>query len=358
MQRDVPEHPTASLPPSHLPPSRNQTHRSLPASLRAIVRQFLNLFRINRSYETPLARAVSTNDFSEAQRLLFRHAPVREVLPHGREPIHVCLNLCANPRKCRDAFQILVLLVSHGALHGPFSPHLYPPRSAVLAKTHHALIVMLNRMPRETHNHELQQMDVPRQACETGHLPSLKALLSWGIDVRAVDQHGSSILHHACNAPHIRETTMCDVVQVILETGRADLAQRDTYGRTPLQIARARHMKSVVQLFMRYGAVEQSYTQLLLRRAAIDQSTELPKSRFHIDVASFMPAYIPSPTHGSLQCPICLDAIVDHRAVLAPCAHAYHVHCLNRWATKSPCCPTCKQTLIRPQLHASSQKQN
>lgn len=47
------------------------------------------------------------------------------------------------------------------------------------------------------------------------------------------------------------------------------------------------------------------------------------------------------------ECAICLDPLNSSKAVeFAPCAHAFHKHCLRAWKKRKPVCPMCEHPLI------------
>jgi hypothetical protein len=46
------------------------------------------------------------------------------------------------------------------------------------------------------------------------------------------------------------------------------------------------------------------------------------------------------------DCPICLSPIDEtQEAMVTPCSHAFHRHCLERWMEERPDCPFCRAPL-------------
>lgn len=170
------------------------------------------------------------------------------------EPIHTALRAYA--RTPDSASRVVSLLTRAGALdvsRKPFATGAFPPRVAVVADgAEDAVAVMLDAERERGRADELRRAvdkdGLPKLCCETGRIVPLLALLEEGWDARTPDEHGATLVHHACNAPHLPESRVRAVVQVLIDYGNADLSLRDSFGRTVLQIARRRWMTSVCDL--------------------------------------------------------------------------------------------------------------
>ncbi|AVK74706.1 Ring finger protein [Pandoravirus quercus] len=56
--------------------------------------------------------------------------------------------------------------------------------------------------------------------------------------------------------------------------------------------------------------------------------------------------------HGEGACAVCLDDFSDGDQVRSlPCAHAYHVTCIDRWLVDHDACPCCRAPVTRPMPH-------
>jgi hypothetical protein len=52
--------------------------------------------------------------------------------------------------------------------------------------------------------------------------------------------------------------------------------------------------------------------------------------------------------HPNLACPICLDQYeADERMRTLPCAHSYHMLCIDKWLASRNTCPICRQEPIK-----------
>lgn len=59
-----------------------------------------------------------------------------------------------------------------------------------------------------------------------------------------------------------------------------------------------------------------------------------------------LPSFSPTDAHVDIQCPICLEPLVNDTLSAPPCSHTMHARCLRAWNTRYGCinCPVCRYT--------------
>tara|TARA_X000000950_G_scaffold248337_1_gene307308 strand:+ start:197 stop:436 length:240 start_codon:yes stop_codon:yes gene_type:complete len=51
-----------------------------------------------------------------------------------------------------------------------------------------------------------------------------------------------------------------------------------------------------------------------------------------------------------MECPICLDSIIDVDKSVLKCNHMFHKECIDKWFKKSHRCPLCRDSLFNLSL--------
>lgn len=57
-----------------------------------------------------------------------------------------------------------------------------------------------------------------------------------------------------------------------------------------------------------------------------------------------------------MECPICLDGIIEVDLSVIKCNHMFHKECIDKWFKKSHRCPLCRDSLFN--LNLSEREKN
>lgn len=264
--------------------------------------------------------------------LLSSAVPPR-ALEKGLEPLHVAVRTkVKTPREAHALTQVIHVLIAAGALEGDFEDDMYPPNYALVHRNDHAFSAFFTHAARHL-SPNLYKYSTIRYVCTHPSSRALSTLLPY-IDITKPDAYKSTPLHHAVSSPHASEGTILDMVRIIVNAG-CPVDARDLHGRTPFQIVKRRRMQTVVDFLITSGASQETFAQVLLRRAKHDSKKRA--ARIVRTGSSVM--------SRSGKCSICLEGLASKQCIETSCGHTHHSDCLSNWVLKTPSCPLCKHRI-------------
>lgn len=189
---------------------------------------------------TPLSIAAMKGNLSTVRLLLERGADANVPCDHGPNPLNMASSRGYEP--------IVRLLLEKGADVNRTDPQGWYALSYAIEAGHSGVINALIEHGAEI-NVMYSQGETPLiHAARKGRTEAVKSLLDRGADVQAIDQGGMSALMQAIDKRYP------EIAKMLIERGSA-VNYKAGNGYTPIELARSRHLRSVVRALQAAGAV-------------------------------------------------------------------------------------------------------